>query len=147
MPRPFPIFTQSDCLIQVVDSHTESQTVQIQISWLLQKPTDLDLHCLQRQGISGLSRTRVKIFSNLLVFYFYMLKVLKLSVRLKSVLFQSLLKKGGVGGGVRWGGGGEHLSERIFPILRINTVTSVAFIFLCFFFFFFFFFCILNLET
>ena len=26
----------------------------------LQKPTDLDLHSLQRQGISGLSRTRVK---------------------------------------------------------------------------------------
>ena len=25
-------------------------------SW---KPTDLDLHCLQRQGISGFSRTRV----------------------------------------------------------------------------------------
>ena len=24
-----------------------------------QKPTDLDLHCLQRQGISGLSRTKV----------------------------------------------------------------------------------------
>ena len=24
------------------------------------KPTDLDLHCLQRQGISGFSRTRVK---------------------------------------------------------------------------------------
>ena len=23
-------------------------------------PTDLDLHCLQRQGISGFSRTRVK---------------------------------------------------------------------------------------
>ena len=35
--------------------------MQIQISWLLQKPTDLDLHCLQRQGISGLSRTRVKV--------------------------------------------------------------------------------------
>ena len=33
----------------------------IQISWLLQKPTDLDLHCLQKQGISGFSRTRVKI--------------------------------------------------------------------------------------
>ena len=33
--------------------------MQIQISWLLQKPTDLDLHCLQRQGISGFSRTRV----------------------------------------------------------------------------------------
>ena len=27
--------------------------MQIQISWLLQKPTDLDLHCLQRQDISG----------------------------------------------------------------------------------------------
>ena len=27
----------------------------------LKKPTDLDLHCLQRQGISGFSRTRVKI--------------------------------------------------------------------------------------
>ena len=25
-----------------------------------QKPTDLDLHCLHRQGISGFSRTRVK---------------------------------------------------------------------------------------
>ena len=35
--------------------------MQIQISWLLQKPTDLDLHCLQRQSISGLSRTRVKV--------------------------------------------------------------------------------------
>ena len=29
--------------------------MQIQISWLLKKPTDLDLHCLQRQGISGLA--------------------------------------------------------------------------------------------
>ena len=35
--------------------------MQIQISWLLQKPTDLDLHCLQRQGISRLSRSRVKM--------------------------------------------------------------------------------------
>ena len=26
-----------------------------------QKPTDLDLHCMQRQGISGFSRTRVNI--------------------------------------------------------------------------------------
>ena len=34
--------------------------MEIQISWFLQKPTDLDLHCLQRQGISGFSRTRVK---------------------------------------------------------------------------------------
>ena len=35
-------------------------------SWLLKKPTDLDLHCLQRQGISGINRTRVKIVN---VFY------------------------------------------------------------------------------
>ena len=35
--------------------------MQIQIRWLLQKPTDLDLHCLQRQGIFGFSRTRVKL--------------------------------------------------------------------------------------
>ena len=27
-----------------------------------QKPTDLDLHCLQRQGISGFSRTRASVF-------------------------------------------------------------------------------------
>ena len=59
LPCPFLIVSQSDCLIQVVDanSHTEWQTVQIQISWLLQKSTDLDLCCLQRQGISGTSRT------------------------------------------------------------------------------------------
>ena len=37
--------------------------MQIQISWLLQKPTDLDLHCLQRQGLSGSSRTRIKLDS------------------------------------------------------------------------------------
>ena len=62
MPCPFLIFSQSDYLIHIVDinSHTQWQTVQIQISWLLQKPTDLALHCLQRQDISGTSRTRVK---------------------------------------------------------------------------------------
>ena len=37
--------------------------MQIQISWLLKKPTDLELHCLQRQDISGFSRTRVKHLS------------------------------------------------------------------------------------
>ena len=49
------IFNQSVYLIQVVDtnSNTEWQTVQIQIRWLLQEPTDLALHCLQRQGLSG----------------------------------------------------------------------------------------------
>ena len=43
----FQFSGQSDYLIMVVDinSHSEWQTVQIQISWLLQKPTDLDLHC------------------------------------------------------------------------------------------------------
>ena len=49
------IVSQSDYLIPVVDinSYTEWQTVQIQISWLLQKLTDLDLHCLQRQDSAG----------------------------------------------------------------------------------------------
>ena len=63
MPLPLLIFSQSDYLIRTVaiNSHTYWQTVQIQISWLLQKPTDLDLHCLQRQAISGFSRTRVNL--------------------------------------------------------------------------------------
>ena len=59
MSCPSLIVRQLDCLIQVVDTNscTNLQTVQIQI----QKPTDLGLHCLQRQGISGFSRTRVNI--------------------------------------------------------------------------------------
>ena len=63
MPCPLLIFSQSDYLIRTVaiNSYIEWQTVQFQISWLLQKPTDLELHCLQRQGISGISRTRVKV--------------------------------------------------------------------------------------
>ena len=46
MPRLFQIFSQSDYLIQNIhiNSHIEWQIVQIQISWSLQKPTDLDLH-------------------------------------------------------------------------------------------------------
>ena len=40
--------------------------MQIQISWLLQKPTDLDRHCLQRQGIFWFSRTRVDLIYILL---------------------------------------------------------------------------------
>ena len=37
MPRSFQIFSQSDYLIQIfyINSHTEWQTVQIQINWLL----------------------------------------------------------------------------------------------------------------
>ena len=68
MPCLLLIFSPSDFLIQVIDrnSHSLWQIVQIQISWLLKKPTDLDLHCLQRQGISGFSRTRVKKVSNYL---------------------------------------------------------------------------------
>ena len=56
MPCPLLDFSKSDWLIQVVNtnSQTEWQTMQIQ------KPTDLDLHCLQMQGISGFSRIRVK---------------------------------------------------------------------------------------
>ena len=45
--------------ISDMNSYTEWQTVQIQISWLLQKPTDLDLHCLQRQSLYRFRRTRV----------------------------------------------------------------------------------------
>ena len=60
-PCPLLIFSWSDYLIQTVaiNSHTYWQAVQILISWLLQKPTDLDLHCLQMQGISKFSRTWV----------------------------------------------------------------------------------------
>ena len=55
MSHPLLIFSQSDYLILIValNLHTQCQTVQIQISWLLQKPTDLDLHCLQRQVYPG----------------------------------------------------------------------------------------------
>ena len=35
------------------DDDDELQIMQIQISWLLQKPTDLALHCLQRQVYPG----------------------------------------------------------------------------------------------
>ena len=68
MPPPLLIFSQSVYLIQAVDtnSNTELQTVQIQISWFLKKPTDLDLHCSQRQGISGSSRTGINISQVLL---------------------------------------------------------------------------------
>ena len=63
MPRPLLNFSQSDYLIKIFDinSYTEWQTVKIHISWLLQKPTDLDLYYLQRQSISGFSMTRVDI--------------------------------------------------------------------------------------
>ena len=60
MPRPFLIVSQSDYLIQIVDinSHTEIQRMTNSAD-----PDQLassDPHCLQRQGISGFGRTRVK---------------------------------------------------------------------------------------
>ena len=73
---PTSNFSQSDYLIRIVAiiSHTRLQTVQIQISWLLQKPTDLELHCLQRWGISGFSRTRVNfLYLFFEVFFFFFL--------------------------------------------------------------------------
>ena len=65
MSGPFLIVSQSDSLIQIADikSNSEWQTVQIQISCLLQNPTDQDLHCLQKQGIFGFSRTNVNNLS------------------------------------------------------------------------------------
>ena len=82
MLGPLPIFSQSDYLIQIIDinSHTLWQIVQIQISWFLQKPTDLDLHCLQRQGISGFSRTRVKFLLFGIWIYSKWLKVLTVKI-------------------------------------------------------------------
>ena len=64
MPHPLLISSQSDYLIQVFDRNSyifKWQTVQIQISWLLKKPTDLDLHCLLRQGMSCSAREGLKV--------------------------------------------------------------------------------------
>ena len=58
MPCPLLISSQSDYLIWVFDRNLifNDKTVQIQISWLLQKPADLDLHCLLRQDMSCSAR-------------------------------------------------------------------------------------------
>ena len=61
MPYPFQIFSQSDyldpdCWYKFAYWMTNSADP----DQLASKPTDLDLHCLQSQGISGFSRTRVK---------------------------------------------------------------------------------------
>ena len=63
MQCPFKIFSQSDYLIQIVDtsSLTEWQTVQIQISWILRSQL-IWMYSLQKQGISEFSRTKVKMF-------------------------------------------------------------------------------------
>ena len=71
MPRPFQIFSQSDYLIQIVaiNLHTWWQTVQIQISWLLQKPTDLDLHCLQNRVYPGSAGQGLRFLHETLYWY------------------------------------------------------------------------------
>ena len=58
-PHPLPIFSQSDYFLQsCCYKFTYLRTNSADPN---QKLTDLDLHCLQRQGIFGYSRTRVKI--------------------------------------------------------------------------------------
>ena len=58
---PLLIISQSDCLIYVVDKNSDIdwQIVRIQISWLIKKQTDRDLHCLQSWGILEFSGTRI----------------------------------------------------------------------------------------
>ena len=65
MPHPLLIFSQSGNLIQIVviNLHTWWQTVQIQISWLLKKPTDLDLHCLQNRIYPGSAGQGLSVFT------------------------------------------------------------------------------------
>ena len=67
MRCPILIFSQSDSLIQIVgiNSHTERQKTSDSDQLASQKSSDLDLHCLQRQGISGFSRTRVNLYPGL----------------------------------------------------------------------------------
>ena len=65
MTHPFLIFSQSDYLIQIVD---------------MANSADLDLHSLQRQDISGFSRTRVKILYDLEV---VIATVLALTVKIR----------------------------------------------------------------
>ena len=61
IPCPLLIFSQSDYFIQIVDinSHNSKQC-RFRSVGFFPKPTDLDLHCLKRQCISGFSRTRFK---------------------------------------------------------------------------------------
>ena len=40
----------------MTNSADPDQLASFQISWLLKKPTDLDLHCFQRQGMSCSAR-------------------------------------------------------------------------------------------
>ena len=62
MPCPLIILSQSDSLILIDDINSDTIKMANNADsdqLLLQKPTDLDLHCLQRQDIFMYSRTRV----------------------------------------------------------------------------------------
>ena len=65
--------------------------MQIQISWLLQKPTDLDLHCLQNRVYPGSI-----MVDNDLEFLFHVLSHMKRysSVRLYLNILQGLFGSG-----------------------------------------------------
>ena len=76
-------------------------TVQMQI---LQKPSDLDLHCLQRQGSSGFSRTKVNI------------QVLKRYLSLE-LLFQST----------------KYLNHQVPSKIAAGDIRIYSFFFFCFF--------------
>ena len=91
----------------------------IKISWL-RKPTDLDRHCLQRQIISGFSRTRVK----LLVFlrqrsYSVTLWPLGVKLFLYSILFGALW--------VRI----CHTNKYVTNVLRMRTIVRICNSYIC----------------
>ena len=89
MPCPLLISSQSDYLILVFDrnSHIKWKTVQIQISWLLQKPTDLDLHSLLRQGMSCSARDGLKnnMFMLRKTCYFFHVVFMCTAIYMKSI--------------------------------------------------------------
>ena len=58
MPHPLLIFCQSDYLVQIVDTKSYLMTNSADPDHLT---SDLDIHCLQKQGICESSRTRVNI--------------------------------------------------------------------------------------
>ena len=67
MPRPLLIFSQSDYLFQVVANRYKFTYLMTnsadpdQLASLLKKPTDLDLHCLQRQDYPGSAGLGLKL--------------------------------------------------------------------------------------
>ena len=71
MPRLLLIFSQSGYLFPTVaiNLHTWWQTVQIQIRWLLQKPTDLDLHSLKNRMYPGSAGQGLRFLQMMYVMY------------------------------------------------------------------------------